>query len=743
MKKLLIISLSLILAGQITAQRRERYEDELPKILALPSSGIPPMLKRWQAIDPENTSINFQLGVVYWSRFNESDILTEFEYKNGNARKALEHFRKARIQVTQRDVDKNPEYYVNFGTYDSRGRVVVTLDTLQNMMDMATPVLEEFIEKAPPIYDSFTRSFSHYDKAHKLFSGLVGRYRTFNDLILLYNDQLDQEFEQIRTEYDNALRYFSEYKSLTDSFPINYDQELEIEVIEVYRLDGFSAQINFLENRIRIWNYAKWIDDTRAYINANINSLRDDLIAEDRRVNGILAAAESDYIRESFEPLDISKELLFTLRKYDLQSVIEPILLYKEVKHDLMYQKLLSQTMDTSSTIEFDRKLYLYGQMLNKIANADTILSDVMIRNTLLTHAKYGSVLDQQYNGQPGIAEYVDSERSENQSDFSSYVSNIRSVLFDQFSADSAAITEARYRGGNIPMEISFPVDDESLTPEHLTTHKIVNFDGSAFVAGIKKNEAEGKTQAYFAGISPEGNVGWYKEYLLQIDSAGFDAHTRIAAIQVVPGGCAFILNGVNPDTGDRINHLMMLDEAGEEKLSQRLNIRDYPRTITYVERSNSLLVTFKGSDYVNDIFQNSGLIIVSYNILGDFGWQQRINFKGDIVNVDILSDGYLVTGNFNEITDFNGRVISAGGSNTDTNLYILKLTPDGDPDRLRTFGGTGPYFTNKTYKVSDNCINFFGSSGPYNPGLDVDTSPDAVHLIINKDLTLLSSTLN
>lgn len=742
MKKLAFI---LFLAGAALpglSQKLEKYEEVLPRILALPPSGALAQLKIYLAEQPDNSSIYLQMAVIYEKRYRESDPIKDFAYKVGNAREALKAYQRTEQFISEKEVRKNQEYFFNFGTLDDKGRVTVGFDTISNHMARVKVELQSFIDNVPLIYDKFTRSFSSYDRAHKAFTGILGKYPTFKDLYLLYDAEVDKTFGDIKKDYLECLQYWKEYKAATASFDVGYSQTMTAKPIKVYRLDGLESKINFLQPKIQVWDYASWVDTTREIIHAEIDKLREDLMAENLRLNKRIEEAKPDFIREEFEPLKVSKEVLFTLRKYDLSSVIEPIFIFKEKKHDLIYQQLLSEKLGADTEVDVERKLYLYGQMVNRIKEADSVLSDIRRTNTAASLSKYSDFIKTNYNGPSGITQLITTERQNNKNDVSNYVANIQNELYAILKTDSV-IKKVKYKKLDIPLFRSVPVDNDLLTAAPITSHRIENFDGSAFIAGIFKNTKENKTQAFVAGITKEQTVGWYNDYLLKIDSsAGFDANTRIGAIQSVPGGLAVILNGVDT-SGTRINHLLMLDEKGVITHSRRLILSQFPRTISYNERTNTLFVTYKGNDYLDDPLVESEMIMANYSIYGDLQWQQRMSYKGDITDVVSVDQAYIIVGNYNEIKGLDGRVNRAGKNNTDTKAFAVKINLAGELLDLKTIDYSSSYFANKTYKVSDDCINFFGSMGAYTKTVMLDSRPEsAVHVIMNKDLEILASTL-
>jgi hypothetical protein len=211
-----------------------------------------------------------------------------------------------------------------------------------------------------------------------------------------------------------------------------------------------------------------------------------------------------------------------------------------------------------------------------------------------------------------------------------------------------------------------------------------------------------------------------------------------------VPGGIMLVLNGVNPETGDRINHLIRLDESGQETLSRRLLFQDYPRTMNFNENDNSLLITFKGQDYIDDILLPNTLTISNYNILGDLRWQQQTEYRGNIVDVVSLSDSYLIAGNYNEMKGIDGIMLRAGNQNTDLKSFVLKVSRDGIIKSLRPTESTGTHYISRLYRVSDDCINLLGATGAFDPDNTLDPeSASSVHVILNNNLDILSSNLN
>ncbi|MEQ8237819.1 MAG: hypothetical protein RIA69_01335 [Cyclobacteriaceae bacterium] len=740
MKKTILLILGFSFAISLHAQKQWKYEEYLPEMLALPPSGAIALLKTYRATEPENGSIHLQLASIYKERYSQADPIKEYQYKIGNAQLALDAYTLAQQIITEKDVRKNDENYYNFGKINSKGKLEVSYDSIANIMATSKASLEKYIANGPTIYEKFTESFSHYDRAHKLFTEVVGEYTTFKDLYLLFDEDLNVKFEEIKKEYLASIAFFEEYKLSTDAYPINYNQTLVIEDISVYRLDGLESQINFLEPKITLWDYASWVDKTRAIIGNEITSLRQSLIDEDlrldQRLNGITAA----YGRDDYEELKVNKEVLFNLRKYDLNSVIEPIYLYKEKKHDQLYHALLSKSLDTTKGANLDRRLFVYGQLVNKLIESDSSLAKITIKNDNNSTKKFNAFITQRYTSQQGINDFVRNQKAEIATNKKNYINLIQDNILLDIWGDTVQ-QNIVFKKKNIPLMISPAPDTVELqSVDYITTHKVVNFDSSAFVSGVFLHPKEKKIAAFVAGVTSDGKIGWFNEYLIQIDSGTYDADTRVGAIAAVPGGIALVLNGAK-DLGQNVNELTLINEQGETTFKKRLNIKDYPRSINYNEIENTIFIAFKGAGFEDDIFIENQLVAANFNILGDLQWQHRFKYKGDLTSVVNIGEAYILLGNYNEMRDLTGRINGSGPDNQITGVFFMTLNKSGIAD-IKFLKETGVCLL-KTIKVSNDCINLFGNKGKYNKYQMLNSEPgDWFHVILNRNLVELSNNL-
>jgi hypothetical protein len=742
MKKTILFIVGISLMLSVYGQKQAKYEDYLPIMLALPPSGAIALLKTYRTTEPENGSIHLQLATIYNKRYAEGDPIKNFQYKIGNAELALQSYELAEQIITEKDIRRNSASYFNFGSVNAKGKLEVSYDSLSNNIINAKADLIAYINNGPIIYEKFTTSFSYYDQAHKLFTEVVGEYATFKDLYLLFNADLDGKLEKLKQAYLQSISYFDEYKNAIGAYPINYNQALIVEEILVYRLNGLEAQINFLEPKISVWNYAKWVDNTRATIADEIKALRESLIVEDIRLNNSIANVSSRLQNDDYKELKVSKEVLFNLRKYDLNSVVEPTFRYKEKQHDLLYHDLLSKSLDTDDNISEDRRLFLYGQLINKLIETDSSLTNITEKNDDVSSAKYGDFIQTQYGSQEGIETYVNAERASGRNLKSSYINLLQEKLILRINADTLK-SEAKYKKKMLRLYVSPAQDSLSFDSAiYITTHKVINFDSSAFIAGTFIHPKEKKMAAFTAGVTKDGKIGWYNEHLLEVDSGVFDADTRVGAMTRVPGGIGLVLNANQSSTGKKTNKTLIINETGETTFERRLNTFHFPREILYNDIDNSLTIVFKGNHYLEDITIENELVLANFTLLGDLQWQHRFKFKGDVTGVLNIGEAYLVLGNYKEMRSLSGQIKRADTSPLTTNTYLLKFNKSGMLD-IRFIENIGSSHLLESIKISNDCINLFGNKGEYNKNAQLQNESGTwFHILINRNLEILSSNL-
>ena len=128
-----------------------------------------------------------------------------------------------------------------------------------------------------------------YDLASKNFVRINGDYNSLKDIYLLYDDELESQFDLVKNSYDSTLFYFKKYREATNDYPpFKLDQKLTFKEIKTFRLDGLVIQTDFLVDEIGLWEYNTWVEQVQKLIATEIKQLREDITEEFKKYFRIL-----------------------------------------------------------------------------------------------------------------------------------------------------------------------------------------------------------------------------------------------------------------------------------------------------------------------------------------------------------------------------------------------------------------------------------------------------------------------
>ncbi|WP_109833200.1 hypothetical protein [Reichenbachiella versicolor] len=740
MKILYIAVLVMSISKVSIAQKRPKLEDALPNILQQGPQTAVAQLKKYLSEDSiKNVAPYLQLGLIYHQRFIESDPLREYGRAIANIELSDLAFEEVIKHFDERSAARKSGQFINFLVIDERGKAVVSFDSIQNTIERSRAIQQRFMNNVPKIVDAFGKSYSAYSSAVNQFTDIIGDYKTVKELYLLYDDQLAERFEKLKSTYLDAIKWFGEYQSRKDTFDIGYSQKLNIQTIDIYRLDGLSAEINFLANDIEVWNYGQWVDDTHDYVNEKIKELREQMVHNEKLIKSKLDRVEQDFSSGQYEQLTVDKQFINNLRKYDLGSVIEPLFQFKEYKHALLHQEHWAKAIQTNTGLDYDQKMSSYGRMLYTTKQAQDLLDKIVERNTESSYSKYQDFLDRYYQGIDGVKVYINQEKSQCRSDFKKYFGTITELARAKFEQGDQG-EELSYGKYNIP---NYIMQDESNknNPDQLhTLYQVTNIDDSEYLAGNFYNSKTEKVTAYVCKKQPNGKVTWLQEISLKTNESDQLLDTRLTAFTDTQSGCTVVVNTAS-DEGGRKNYIIRYDEQGNEVANIELRNSNYPRSINYIQDTQSYIITFKGEDEEYKLNDTSSLYISHVNSNGEVVWETVVPVVGNVTGLAGVEDGFVVSGNYISIINLNKeKVISESGEST----FVLKLNNDGKLKKELFLQKRTPYYTDILFKSGDHAINIIGSKTEHKRGFQIENDNAViVHFIVTKDLEIVADSFD
>ena len=728
-----------ILIPAVVVGQKIKYKDVFPVISTATEDKAKNELIQYLFTDLHHPNANLRLAMIYENSYKRSDVLTEYKRALAFAEKAKLQYLKCKAVIDEKEVSRNEEYYGPFASeFDKKGRPEVEYSTVKLKIDNGYDSAVLFIEKIPAIYENFTRAVNSYGQAYKEFYELNNEYKSLDDLLMLYDEELKARLLNIKSSLDTALARFGKYQVLIKDYPVNgYNQKINLQPLVYYRLDGLSAQSSFLQDNITLWDYSSWVDNIISLHNSEIKVLKNGIATLENDLNQKIIELEKADIIEEEDFVIPDKELLHQVSKYDYQSVALGIIDYKAFKQKLIRKEKQKLFYDTATQQNSFSKFNFYSDLLKHESKADSLLVVLAEKIEEEKIAKHEEFINKNYGGKIGLENFVNKEKSEIVKDFNFYKLTLRNNILDELTVKDSQKEWVKYNKYELPLFLN-ENDSASLANNSIIATAIeYRADSSVYIAGYLKPEGTVRNIGYLARLDPDKNVQWVKEYDIAIDSGAIDSSTKFIDIEVTKDGCAVISRSRHITKPLSVNTFLYLNDDGTEKINSRLEYQDFPRKIVYDQNNNRFIIALKGDDPEQDLFTEEELSLVAYNTLGDRLWERAIPYAGSFIDFLNMQDGYLLIGNYTNIKDPEGNIYRTKAQRKESNSFALKFTAQGDVFKLSAFEKPDSYYISKVYKVNDGNINLFGLKGTYNSssGELSYNNDDLFHIMIGSNL--------
>ncbi len=717
--KIIMISLLLLVGFTSIAQK---YKDVFLQIVMAEEDNAFGLLNAYLQDNLDHPNANLRVALIYAARYRSVDALREYERVIALANRAKEKLLKASLVVTEKEFKKNSDYYLGM----VKAGNIPSYFEITELIKQERLAVEEFLQNVPPIYNEFTQSVEKYDAAVKNFAGILGSYASFKELYLLYDDELKSRLDRLKISYDSTKLYFDRYLTLRNRFEITaVEQSYSENAIKVYRLDGLVTQINFLQPKISLWNYAAWVDSINVVMSEKIDVLREDLIANEKKLRAAVTEVSGVQNLESFKVVHADKSLIFNLLRYDYKNAIVPLLAYYEFQQQFIIDQKRNIYFDTAA-IAKERKLAYYSNMMYAAKRGDSIITEFETRFNPVQLKRHQKFVDKTFGGTEQMKVYMADEKTMNNKIFIHQIANIKDEILLETIIDSLG-GSVKYRRIKIPIHII----NESLADlpqgEIKTQYILTAADESIYIAGQQISDSKKLNhELIIAKLSVDLKPIWFKNIDLEIDSAGVDANHWLGDVKLTSEGIALVVRSVALDSSKVINTLLHITETGGVKFARRLETELYPRELNFIETSNMFVLAFFGESNIMDAKLKSELKVLGINGLGEKLWQYDYSLSGDFQQIIHTQNSIIIGGNYSVIKNKAGLTYT---SPSGTNAYMMSLSLNGELEQIQCLASDTPYKVISFYKVNDNNINLLGAKNE--------------HIIINSKLEEIYSSIN
>lgn len=714
-----------------------KYRELVPLLQTASQREQISMLWDYMIYDAKEPNVDFRLAKLHYDIFRNTDPLVEYNAAMAHAQEASLRLLRAQKVVTESEVRKQNEYYAPlFKFVDAKGRPFVEFGEVQRKLQVASDSVNTFKSKMPPIYKAFTKSVNQYGNAVKAFAAINNRYKSLEDLLMLYDEQLEKELAFLKTSYDSSIYYFALYTSLTSDYPLaSHKQKFQVKPINVYHLDGLSTRLNFLTDNVEFWNYSAWVDDVHKIYSRDILPLKDKLEQNESKLQQRLAALDQSNAADGHH-VKVEKDLIFNLNNYDKNSLAVALLHYKSFKQEWL-TKL--KAIGTDSTM--DMKLELYSKLIQQNRVADSLLANVKQMVNPLSERKHEQFLSKHYQGAKGLESFVHDELQVINASFDQHQDILKGNLVAYAKPLDNINRFIKIGNYNVPLFIQKKSIAEVDLTSPVTLKTTRNPDGSMYLAGVHRlNKKIPNIVVFVARLNPDGKTGWVKDYNFSPDSLTTTFDNYLGDIAATQEGCGVLITSSVKGTGNISNTFVFVNDKGEEK-TYTIKEPKMARKLIYQERSNTFTMTFKGIEEAQNYQVEEALSLVSINILGDLNWRRDISLAGTIQDVVSVRDGYLLAGNYTSMKDLSGKDYKTKINLGQSNPYLIKIDLKGDLVNIQPIPTAKSVYVDFVVKVNDESVNLLGYESSFTVMRDANaTRGNVMHMMTTYNLKKICS---
>lgn len=711
-----IFTCIMIFLGLIAADaQRVKYKDVYELIKTRKHKEAYPLLKIVLKADTANASANLYLGSFLYHRAKAYDVLKENDAALIDCDSAIFYLSRAKRLINEKEIRKNDDYYTGYADKNKKdtNKVVINRDSILRRVthDVNHKLKDIAIHRGEihHIFKLFNKSVSLYDKSATIYKTINVKYSSVKEMCLLSDDALHNDLAAIQHAYDSSHHYFELYQKAIKHYPIHhYNQHLEVENIETFRLDGLS-KAEFLSNKPKVWNYSKWSKDIIHALEKDIRYIRAAILRYDEMYNTYsekLSIGKLPY--DSATAVVPDKKLYSLANKYDYNSMALKILDYKQKKLEYEAgQASPYHSAENTTGANFEAKLEFFYNQTKKIAVCDSFLQKLSKINFSKEAPKYSFYVNKRFADVQGLNTYVSREKVFVESQKEASAQKYTNLMYDFYMKYSDTAKYVPFAGYQIAL---FPGYEFCKTSVKTTVIK-EDKKGNVFVAGYI-NASNGVSNAFVCKMSDNYQVVWFKNIAIKPENKA-TLGEFITAIEPLDEGC---IVGVNSRLSTGIkNFLIKFDKNGTEVFNRKVESGAVARQLIFDEINDNFILVTKGELAFDYTDKEEALTIVCYDNTGMAKWTHKFNLNGSVVEYGKIFEGYLLLCNFTSISTGSSVIQSKAGSYINlTNVFMLKISTSGQVVKYETLASEKPIYALGIAKVSNSNINILGVNSDF-----------------------------
>lgn len=634
MKKTIITFVLLSISSLTSFSQRISYDDIIKKIQKNEFVKAYSLLFEFQEKNPEFANTYFQLGnISYIQTINSHPVKDKerIDYLIYNCR-LFYNLCNLKLSAQTNDARKNEDYYKTISEFQT----IKKLENLivQSYIDNQIKKINEIENKTNKGYHYFSKFTNSYNSMVHLYNVFLTKFSNENNICLYPKDSVFQLTTRITKLFDSTIYYFEQYQNtdLKSIYPNFQKQKIKIQDISYYMLDG-AIRTNLLADEIILWNYKKWASDIQKQLTNSITHLRETIAKTYKELNKYEAQLITFPFSNNYPIYEIEPQVFFEIEKYDPNSIITSLFIFRKNKIDLLTQTKKTFNDTTNTKNNYQSKLIEYQNFIIQKQQTSQSLNNLKIKineNNYLSHKEFFDFFFKNYSF---LAQYPDKQTITIDSIFNKVTYNINYItLRDKICSFSNCQKNKR--------KIPFYINPQSplLSPKDTSfTLSIIKNKNNTYATGFTKSNNNSQP---FIILNQDTNEVFFKTLSSNNNEAGISLSAYSSGVWVVTH---------NFDKNQ--NSIYNFDNSGKQIIKNNLNFPQYVRNSYYDEINNYLIFVANGynTNYLSET--NDTLIVSKYDpTKNSILWIQKINIKGKVIDILKFDTTFHLIANFTHI---------------------------------------------------------------------------------------------
>lgn len=684
-----------------------RYKDVFASIKTSKDFEVYQSLLAFQRQEPRHANVYYQLGIINqrWMRqydpFLKSDLVKENIY---NARLYLTLCLK---YLDEKEARRNGEYYQEVkpapGKTDPEYAEIVK-DVKDRILDV-----EQFSKEIEHIDFCFVGCVKNYNLCIRTFRDINQKNNRLKDLYFISDTSLTNELEKLKNQFDSTLFYLNGIKKALSDYPVgNYNPDFKLVPIEVYRLHGLTS-INFLNNKLTLWDFGSWYDSFKKTLNSDIHELfskaKETDILQNKYINNLQKHETKEVPTDYF----LNPLLLNKFGKYDIKSPIPSLFISQESKIKYLAHNAEYKLNKYSISINYLRTHpNFFLKLVELKSKSDSLLNVLRSYVNPEIIQKYSQFFNERYNGFSGVEQYIDNQMADNINVLDTTLNKYKNNALELYLPDTSKKELIAFKNTFLNTSVTNPILVKS--DGYFTFNKTIALNGLHYLTGsfFQKNL---NPIPFVAVIDNHKSIKWLKTYKM-----GNGAQYGLHICSITDG----ILFSITEKTSKDIkNYLLTLDIEGNIKSSNEIKLHAILRTLQYDDINQTILIAGKGNDLWPYTPESDSLKILMTDLSFNIKWKKKCWFDGYLSNILKINDQFYIYGSYNKLVCDS---ISYTLDSNKYNSFLNVIDANGKLITTKIFKADFSFYPLKTVKINSDFIDMI-SIKEISPELSVITA--------------------